>query len=71
MLKATPVDKRDFVLVDLRRNDFEVSMQEIRGLGEEGCCWGFSSMISMKRSEDTSLASLTSVLGLHTASFDG
>lgn len=25
MLKATPVDKRDFVLVDLRRNDFEVS----------------------------------------------
>lgn len=25
MLKATPVDKRDFVLVDLRRNDFEVN----------------------------------------------
>ena len=27
MLKATPVDKRDFVLVDLRRNDFEVSFE--------------------------------------------
>ncbi len=27
MLKATPVDKRDFVLVDLRRNDFEVSSE--------------------------------------------
>jgi arsenical-resistance protein 2 len=25
MLKSTPVEKRDFVLVDLRRNDFEVS----------------------------------------------
>ena len=32
MLKATPVDKRDFVLVDLRRNDFEVSFE-----GEEQC----------------------------------
>jgi arsenical-resistance protein 2 len=27
MLKATPVEKRDFVLVDLRRNDFEVRMR--------------------------------------------
>jgi arsenical-resistance protein 2 len=24
MLKATPAEKRDFLLVDLRRNDFEV-----------------------------------------------
>ena len=32
MLKATPVDKRDFVLVDLRRNDFEVSTK-----GKEQC----------------------------------
>ena len=25
LLKTTPIEKRDFVLVDLRRNDFEVS----------------------------------------------
>lgn len=29
MLKSTPVEKRDFALVDLRRNDFEVSFQEL------------------------------------------
>lgn len=27
LLKATPVEKRDFVLVDLRRNDFEVRLK--------------------------------------------
>lgn len=27
LLKSTPVEKRDFALVDLRRNDFEVSFR--------------------------------------------
>lgn len=28
LLKTTPLEKRDFVLVDLRRNDFEVCLSQ-------------------------------------------
>jgi arsenical-resistance protein 2 len=31
LLKTTPLEKRDFVLVDLRRNDFEVSQSQRNG----------------------------------------
>jgi len=31
MLKSTPVEKRDFILVDLRRNDFEVCFRALMG----------------------------------------
>jgi hypothetical protein len=43
MLKTTPLEKRDFILVDLRRNDFAVSQQEREN--NRACCARLATML--------------------------